>query len=170
MDPKKWKDKEAGFNLLAGWGRGRRFFEKYRAVKIKRNQEIKFKAINGLQEIFAQNVLEQFIPKKEGGSAFSGAHAYGARLLKRGYERLGAGCFSTVYAKPGSDRVLKVTSVPDNWIDYIMWASENGWAGKYAPRVYSYKRYPVPTDREFFSVAVVERMEKGYYSVDVKED
>jgi hypothetical protein len=78
------------------------------------------------------------------------------RLQKRGFEVLGSGCYSTVLAKPGSDRVIKVNRNTDNWIDYVQWAAKAGYAGNYAPKVYSWKRH------DSWAVAVVERMKETY--------
>ncbi len=84
------------------------------------------------------------------------------RLTKRGYKILGRGAYSTVLAKDGSDRVIKVTRSMDNWIDYCLWAAKAGYAGNFAPKVYSWKSYKDNGDmwREDrrWSVAVVERM------------
>jgi hypothetical protein len=80
------------------------------------------------------------------------------RLKKRGYKLLGAGCFSMVLAKPGSDRVIKVNFKSDNWLDYVVWAAKVGQAGKMAPKVYSYRRFNEGRHGEFY-VAIMERME-----------
>lgn len=100
-------------------------------------------------------------------TAFSSAHAFGQALRCRGYEHLGHGAFSTVYAKPGSDRVIKVTHRPDHWIDYCLWGEKNGYAGTLSPKVYSYKMF---TKGERFSVSVVERMKKTCSRMGRKED
>ena len=100
--------------------------------------------------------MQQFMPKKPEGKVFDYPHTFERALEKRGFKRLGSGCFSSVYAKDGSDKVLKVTRRIDNWIDYIHWASEKGYAGRFAPKVYSYKKFKAK-DGEMFSVAVVER-------------
>lgn len=89
------------------------------------------------------------------------------RLEKRGYKRLGAGAYSTVLGKDGSDRVIKVSRSLDNWIDYVQWGAKEGYAGSFVPRVYSWKKFERPPTAEFggyersndWSVAVVERME-----------
>jgi len=85
-------------------------------------------------------------------------------LEKRGFKRLGAGAYSTVLGKEGSDKVIKVSRSLDNWIDYIQWSAANGYAGNFAPRVYSWKRHPGSEplrdweNNNDWSVAVVERM------------
>jgi len=89
-----------------------------------------------------------------------------ARLEKRGFKVLGRGAYSTVLAKDGSDRVIKVSRTLDNWIDYIQWGAKKGYAGNFVPRVYSWKRHTNPSgeknewnnEREW-SVAIVERMD-----------
>lgn len=80
-----------------------------------------------------------------------------ARLYKRGYVQLGAGAFSTVVSKPGSDRVIKVSRKPDQWLDFVVWATKAGHAGGFAPKVYSFRR--IEGKYGEFYVAVVERLE-----------
>lgn len=74
------------------------------------------------------------------------------RLKK--FDVLGSGCYTTVLGKKNSDRVIRVTRMNDNWIDYIQWAAKNGYCGNFAPRVYSWKRHGD------WSVSVVERMDQ----------
>lgn len=95
------------------------------------------------------------------GQAFKMAAAFEYKLSKRGFKRLGSGCFSTVYHHPSSDKVIKVTRNQDNWIEYIKWASENGYAGKFAPKVFSFKNF-----NDNFSVAVMEKLDKCMTQVD----
>lgn len=76
------------------------------------------------------------------------------KLQSKGFKILGNGHYSTVLAKEGSDRVIKVTRMDDGWIDYVKWGAENGYAGKFSPMVYSWKKFPAG-----FSVAVMERMD-----------
>lgn len=86
------------------------------------------------------------------------------RLKQKGFEQLGAGAYSTVLGKPGSNKVIKVSRTLDNWIDYIQWGAEKGYAGKFVPRVFSWKRHQRkctdPWSDGEWSVAVVERMDK----------
>lgn len=109
---------------------------------------------------------------------FASARAFCSALEKRGYKLLGSGAYSSVYGKDGYDKVLKVSRCLDNWIDYVAWASSNGYAGNFAPRVFSWKRFKNPDvqrrkfdyfygrwDESQWSVAVVERMVET-----VKED
>lgn len=85
---------------------------------------------------------------------FGTAQGMIAALEKKGYVRLGSGYYSTVLGHPKSpDKVIKVTRHQDNWIDYVKWAAENGYAGTFGPKVYSWKKFPAG-----WSWAVVERM------------
>lgn len=88
--------------------------------------------------------------------------AFEKGLVRKGFTRLGSGAYSVVYAKGDSDRVIKITRREDNWIDYCKWAAENGYAGTFAPRVFSYKKIGS------YSVAVVERCSRLQRDVDRK--
>lgn len=112
--------------------------------------------------LWMRDCIAQIVP--ENPNLFKNPRLFIERLQKRGYMPLGSGCYSTVLAKPNSDRVIKVTRQMDNWIDYIQWAAQNGHAGKLAPRVYSWKRHGD------WAVAIVERMEKTTYSSSAKDD
>lgn len=91
-------------------------------------------------------------PPKAG--RFGTAHQMIKALEKKGYKHLGSGHYSTVLGHPKSpDKVIKVTRYQDNWIDYVKWAAENGYAGTFGPKVYSWKKFPAG-----WSWAVVERM------------
>lgn len=79
-----------------------------------------------------------------------------SRLKRHGFKEIGSGLYSTVFAKEGSDRVIKVGSDRD-WEAYILWAMENGYAGSFAPKVYSFHRHH-DKDRCSYYVAVVERL------------
>jgi hypothetical protein len=79
------------------------------------------------------------------------------KLQARGYQVLGRGCFSTVLAKPGSEKVIKVNTQADNWPDFVLWAAKAGYAGTFAPRLFSL-RYINGVQQEFY-VAVVERLD-----------
>jgi hypothetical protein len=113
----------------------------------------------GKMGMWLEEVQIGLLPKErlveEPKGVFKSALNFANALKKRGFELLGQGCFSMVYAKKDSDKVIKVTYRPDNWIDYVTWAAEKGYAGTYAPKVYSYKKFPAG-----FSVAVMERMAK----------
>lgn len=80
-------------------------------------------------------------------------------LMKRGYRVLGAGAYSTVLAKPGSARVVKVCRKADTWLDYVVWAAKAGHAGRMAPNVFSFRRFNVGRPGEFY-VAVMEKLER----------
>lgn len=112
-------------------------------------------------------------PSKPITGVFASAAAFGAALEKRGFRRLGSGAYSTVYGKDGYDRVIKVSRCLDNWIDYVAWASKAGYAGTFAPKVYSWKRFFTGKERKThplfgysrwdeteWSVAIVERMKE----------
>jgi len=86
---------------------------------------------------------------------FKSPTAYAVALQKRGFKVLGRGHFSTVYGKEGYSRVIKVTHYEDNWIDYALWAAKRGWAGKFAPQVYSFRKHT-----NEFRVSVVERLDR----------
>lgn len=96
------------------------------------------------------------------------ADSFGNALEERGFERLGRGCFSTVYGKPGYDRVIKVTHRLDTWVDFAQWAGRVGFAGKYAPRVFSFKE--IKGKFATFYVSVVERLDRTLWSVGREED
>lgn len=80
-------------------------------------------------------------------------YTYISDLAAHGFRCLGTGAYSRVYGFPGSDRVVKVNRCADGWLDYVLWAQREGYAGTFAPRVFSYKRF---ADGSY--VAVVERM------------
>jgi hypothetical protein len=86
-------------------------------------------------------------------------HQFIGKLTDRGFHQIGAGCFSTVLAKKGSDRVIKVSRTMDPWLDYVVWAAKHGHNGSLAPLVYSYRRFNEGTPNEFY-VAVVERLQE----------
>lgn len=107
-------------------------------------------------------------------SPFKDPSVYGERLKKRGYTLIGRGYYSAVYGKEGSDRVIKVGRDPegDGWLDYIDWATQKGYLGKWAPQVYSYKyhrgdyAYRTGKYEGSFYVAVVERLDKTVSRLD----
>jgi len=91
---------------------------------------------------------------------------YENKLRSLGCELLGKGLFSNVFSIPKTDKVIKVGRM-DEWPTYIKWATENGHAGKFAPKVYSLKFY------DTFYVAIMERLvctvgeiqdQDGYYT------
>lgn len=77
-----------------------------------------------------------------------------AEMLKRmGLHRIGAGLYAEVYGRDGCPFVYKVWGGTDTWIDYIRWATANGYAGSFAPRVYGIRRLG-----ELCLVAKMERL------------
>lgn len=100
--------------------------------------------------------------------AFDDSRGFIDALKKRGFEVLGSGAFSTVLAKPGKDRVIKVIRRPDGWVNYVKWAAENGEAGKFAPKVFSYKK--IKGRNSNFSVAVMERLSYTLEKVPAEAD
>ena len=59
-------------------------------------------------------------------------------LYKKGVPLLGRGAYSDVFGPVNSDRVIKVNRAQDKWLDYILWATRQGYAGTWAPKVYSF--------------------------------
>jgi hypothetical protein len=77
---------------------------------------------------------------------------YQARLAELGCLQIGSGLYSKVYSIPNAfDKVIKVGEL-DEWPSYIQWATNNGHAGKFAPKVYSLKFH------DEFYVAIMERL------------
>jgi len=75
-------------------------------------------------------------------------------LRKKGLGKLGGGAFSDVFAAPTSDRAIKVSRRDDCWPKYILWTTAEGYAGTFAPKVYSLRYY---SDQGFY-VATMERL------------
>lgn len=79
---------------------------------------------------------------------------YERNLETLGFELLGKGLYSRVYAIPNHpDKVIKVAD-RDGWLEYIRWATERGYAGKFAPKVFSLKFH----NQDGFYVAIMERL------------
>src|SRR6266446_8859484 len=76
---------------------------------------------------------------------------YENNLRAKGFENIGHGLYANVFAKPNSDKVIKVAAL-DSWPTYIKWATEKGYAGKFAPRVDNLKFH------DGFYVATMERL------------
>jgi hypothetical protein len=85
-------------------------------------------------------------------------------LQRRGYNLIGEGAYSRVYAKPGSNRVVKVNRSDDNWLDYVLWGMAAGYAGTLTPRVYSFRTIEYPWGVNY--VAIVERMTATLRQID----
>ncbi len=153
-------------NLLANWGRGKRFEPEVRLNVPKAPAKIKPKRRK--QELINYATCNPFFsPPPKPQKPFEGPRGFGQALEKRGFKALGAGAYSTVYAKEGQDRVIKVTRTQDGWIDYCVWAAKHGYAGKFAPKVYSYKE--IKAENPFW-VAVVERMDVTLSHLDYAND
>lgn len=56
-----------------------------------------------------------------------------------GFQRLGGGLYSSVYAKPDADWCIKVSHTNDGCLAYYQFAIQNGWIGTHAPYIYSIK-------------------------------
>lgn len=78
-------------------------------------------------------------------------------LENKGFKKLGSGLYSVVYAHPTNPDIAIKVGEPDPWPDYAVWATENGYAGKFAPLVHSLKSYKGNGHRDFY-VAVMERL------------
>jgi hypothetical protein len=92
------------------------------------------------------------------------SHGYIRWLQKKGFIHLASGAFSTVLGHPKSDRVIKVCHNPDAWIDYVYWGAKQGYAGRFVPKVYSFKKHPD------FYVAVMEKLEYTASHADRKSE
>jgi len=79
-------------------------------------------------------------------------YSYGEFLLRHGFDHIGHGLFSNVYAKPGSTRVIKIGTGTDAWTHYALWGTAKRYAGTFSPKVYSLKFH------HDFYVAVMERL------------
>lgn len=92
-------------------------------------------------------------PKAVWSDLFKEHDRYVAHLVKRGFELLGGGAYSSVYGKPGCSKVLKVCHRGDDdvWPLYAQWAFAN--PSPFVPVIHSFKRH------KGFYVAVIERME-----------
>lgn len=104
-----------------------------------------------------ENGNKKWFFRKFEKSTFDDAVGFIKALEKRGFVRLGSGAFSTVLHKEGQNKVIKVIRRPDGWINYVKWAAEIGEAGKFAPKVFSYKK--IKGRRNNFAVAVMEKLE-----------
>lgn len=95
-------------------------------------------------------------------SPFAGPTGYAAALKRKGFKKIGSGYYSMVFAKEGSNKVIKIGMRPltDGWVRYVTWASKTGYAGGLAPKVYSYKYIKTKKTEEPFYVAVMEKLEK----------
>jgi len=84
-------------------------------------------------------------------SAFSESNEYMRRLRRRGFEEIGGGAYSTVFTRPGWDKVLKVCRhARDYWPAYAKWCQQT--KSPHAIRVYSIKHH------KGFYVAIMEKV------------
>lgn len=100
---------------------------------------------------------KRWVFRKFDKKPFDNAEGFIKALEKRGFKKLGSGAFSTVLAKDGQSRVIKVIRRPDGWINYIHWAAQAGEAGHFAPKVFSYKK--IKGKKKEFAVAIMERLQ-----------
>lgn len=124
-------------------------------------RKVRFKRPQSGPKFLFQDIRARFVPKIDPNApppkVFDNGRTFIARLEAKGWKALGSGAFSTVLAKGESTRVLKVTRRPDGWINYIKWANDNGYAGTFAPKVFSYK-YIQGKEGNNFSIASMERL------------
>jgi hypothetical protein len=88
---------------------------------------------------------------------------YENKLRALNFEHLGKGLYANVFAIPNTDKVIKVAS-NDAWPDYIKWSTENGYAGTFAPKVYSLKF------QDGWYVAIMERLVETMKEFDLNSD
>lgn len=109
-------------------------------------------------------------PKLPAGkiSTFNSSYEFVEALQKKGWERIGGGAYSYVMGKPGSDKVMKISKSQwdGGWMEYIKWATENGFAGTFAPKVYSWKK--IKGKECDFSICSMERLDKVFSEYDHK--
>lgn len=99
---------------------------------------------------------------------FDCARGFSLALRKRGFSTVGRGYYSTVYAKGKNKRVIKVSRYDGGWMEYIRWASKEGYAGTLSPKVYSYKW--IKGREEGFGVSVMERMKSTLSQLEEDND
>lgn len=101
-------------------------------------------------------------------STFNSSYEFVEALQKKGWERIGGGAYSYVMGKPGSDKVMKISKSQwdGGWMEYIKWATENGFAGTFAPKVYSWKK--IKGKECDFSICSMERLDKVFSEYDHK--
>ena len=94
-------------------------------------------------------------------------------LYRRGFGTLGTGKFSVVMAQGKSDRCVKIClgfddsdgdASADRWCEYMLWAQANGYAGTFAPKLYSLHCF-----EDGLYTAVIERLWKTVSVVHGKE-
>ena len=88
---------------------------------------------------------------------------YENKLRALNFDHLGKGMYANVFAIPNTDKVIKVAS-NDAWPDYIKWATQNDYAGKFAPKVYSLKFH------DGWYVAIMERLVETMKEFEVNSE
>lgn len=129
-----------------------------RAAKMLREADKKEKFVNWV-------IPANYKQVQQNNNPFKCPYAFISKLQKKGFKQLGAGFYSTVLWKTGN-RVIKVQREAnrDAWLDYIIWASEKGYAGSLAPKVYSYKKIGS------FAVAVMEKIDYTARKIEQDDD
>lgn len=136
-------------------------------ARIARKKVMRVKRCNRVErpcaertDTFFGGIFARFKPKVDPNApppkVFDNGRTFIARLEAKGWTTLGSGAFSTVLAKGESKKVIKVIRRQDGWIQYIKWANDNGYAGTFAPKVYSYKQ--VKGKDHDFAIASMERL------------
>lgn len=102
----------------------------------------------------------------EGKSIFANPRSFVAALEKKGFARIGSGAYGTVLMHPKGTRVIKVVHRPqyDGWPHYVKWATDTGYAGTFAPKVFSYKNIGK------FAVATMEKLDQTVSEAGHKSD
>lgn len=144
-----------------GKRRARRLALKERRRQVARREKVAwaFRNLNEWPRIPTRRHARNFDAHiKEPKTAFESGRAFVNYLVNRkGFQVLGEGYFSTVLWKKG-DRVIKVNrGMLDGWLDYVLWSHEKGYAGKIAPKVFSWKIFN-GTKGQFY-VATMEKIE-----------
>ncbi len=98
---------------------------------------------------------------------------YENKLAGLGCQVIGNGLYANVFSVPHrSDLAIKVAGC-DPWPDYIRWATKAGYAGKFAPKVYSLKfhsdYYVAIMERLVCTVREIRFTDKGDYR-DIRTD
>lgn len=152
----------------AAWGRGRRHIRVVGLPKPIKAIGLA-SAANLWQELDCPSFSNDNVPAKKPIETkrkqnVRDFYVFKEKLRKRGFQYLGSGAFSTVMGKPGSDRVIKLNHGSDDWIDYVYWAAKAGYAGNFAPKVFSYKKM------DGWRVMVMERLDSTINHLDSKHD
>ena len=161
---KWWKNHRTGTmtgDPLAGMLKGMEMFNKGLLEQMKNrtgpdNRKGKIGKLFDVRPGDRQFGAPRWVFHKFDKKPFDDAFGFIKALERRGFKVLGAGMFSTVLHKEGSNRVIKVIRRPDGWINYVHWAAQIGEAGRFAPKVFSYKK--IKGREKDFAVAIVEKL------------